>query len=92
MAAKYCRACGEPIVWIKTPKDKYLPCDPGLIPYVQEGGAKDSVVTEDGEVIRCRLDLQPGEFPTGLARLPHWATCPNADEFRKQKQQKKQQQ
>lgn len=85
MASKRCKACDAPIVWIGTPVGKFIPCDPGLVPYVQETGGKDSVVTDAGEVIRCRLDLKPGEYPTGLARISHWSTCPCADQFRKKR-------
>lgn len=85
MAAK-CSRCGAPIIWIETPLGKWMPADEGLIPYKQNPAGKESVVTQDGEVIRC--DLQFDGLPTGMARVPHWATCPYADYFRKRGERK----
>ena len=78
-----CKKCGAPIVFIKTPKGKWMPCDEGLIEY-KAGDAsdyEDYVVNDNGEVIRCTFDFQCD--PDGRARTPHWATCPYADDFRR---------
>ena len=79
-----CKKCGAPIVFIQSEKTKkWMPCDEGLVEY-REGNApdyEDFVVNDKGEMIRCTFDFQ-GE-PDGLARIPHWATCPFADEFRR---------
>ena len=79
--AATCRACGAPIVWIQTPSKKWMPCDEGLVAYKQVEDGKEYVVTQEGEVIRCTFDFEG--FPTGMARTPHWATCPKADSFRR---------
>ena len=76
-----CKKCGAPIVWIQTPKGKWIPCDEGLKKYRQNSAGKESVVTDRGEVIRC--DLAFDGWPTGMARTAHWATCPEADSFRR---------
>ena len=79
-----CKKCGAPIVFVRSAKSgKWLPLDEGLVEY-RAGNAEDYedlVVNDKGEVIRCTFDFQ-GE-PDGLARIPHWATCPYADDFRK---------
>lgn len=83
--AATCKKCNAPIVWIKTPAGKWMPCDEGLVPYIQSETGKESVVTDRGDVIRCDIvkeKLPDGRFPTGMARVPHWATCPEADSFR----------
>lgn len=85
--ASTCRKCGAPIIWLKTPAGRWMPADEGLVPYKQDPEGKNYVVTDYGELIRCKIlekeDMAPGQFLTGMARIPHWATCPNADEFRK---------
>ena len=87
--ASTCRKCNAPIIWLKTPAGKWMPADEGLVPYRQGPEGKQYVVTDRGELIRCTIleegDLQPGEFPTGMARVPHWATCPYADDFKRGK-------
>lgn len=71
-----CKACGAEILWIKTDKGKSMPCDPEQVTYYARRGAKERVVTPNGEVISC--DLKPphdGAEPTGVGYVPHWATC-----------------
>lgn len=75
-----CKKCGANIIWLKTPKGKWMCVDEGLHPYRQNAKGKDYLVNDRGEVIRC--DLDPEGIPTGMARKPHWATCPNAQDFR----------
>ena len=43
----------------------------------------DAVVTDRGEVVFCFLDFDCQ--PTGLGRTTHWATCPEAHKFKKEK-------
>ena len=77
-----CTKCGADIVFIQMPESKkYMPCDEGLVPYKQDPVGKDTVVTDKGEIIRCRFDFDG--LPTGLARVPHWKTCPFADHYRR---------
>lgn len=80
--ASTCRKCNAPIIWLKTPNENWMPADEGLVPYRQNPSGKDYVVTDRGEVIRCDI-ITDGTLPTGMARVPHWATCPFADDFRK---------
>ena len=81
--ASTCKKCGEPIVWKKTPKGYWIPCDEGLTEYKADEHGKDLVVNDKGEVIRCELTFK-GKAD-GLARKPHWASCPFADEFRRKR-------
>jgi len=76
-----CSKCGANIIWLRTPAKKWMPADEGLHPYKKNPEGKSTVVNDWGEVIRC--DLEFDGLPTGMARIPHWATCPHADEFRK---------
>lgn len=82
----YCKKCGKPIVWTRTKKGRWMCLDEGLKRYRANKKGKDRVVTEWGETITCDILADDDKsFPTGMARVPHWATCPFADEFRKDK-------
>lgn len=78
-----CKKCGAPIIFIKTKKGKWMPCDEGLVEYKAGDGPNfdDVVVDQGGKVIHCTFDFQC--VPDGLARIPHWATCPYAEDFRR---------
>lgn len=77
-----CKKCGASILFIQSAvTKKWIPCDEGLVPYKQIENGKQQVITDRGEAIRCTFEFDG--FPTGLARVPHWATCPFADEFRR---------
>ena len=77
-----CKACGAPIVWIKTPGGKSMPCDAQPVTYKAQSKAKDKIVTQNGEVISCIIAPADINQATGIGYIPHWATCPNADNFR----------
>ena len=78
-----CRSCGAEIVWISMrATGKKMPCDPGLIPFWADIKGKDTVITLDGETVRCKLTGEPDDI-TNVGRVPHWATCPNADLHRR---------
>lgn len=77
--ASFCKACGAPIVWVKSDSDRWLPCDEGLIPYQLDG--PETLVTWRGAVINCRTTFE-GE-PDGMAYKSHFATCQKADQMRR---------
>ena len=79
-----CKGCGATIIWINTPADRHIPCDEGIVPYWKDSKGDQKIVTQDGEVVTCWLDGDPAEI-TGCGRIPHWATCPNANSFRKKR-------
>ena len=76
-----CRGCGADIIFIKTQTGKHIPCEPALLPYWQRKGAKNKIVTPNGEVISCDYAGEAGK-ETGIGYMPHWAMCPKADQFR----------
>lgn len=77
----YCRGCGRLIIFVKTPAGKSMPCDPSLVPYTPIQSSKGRVVNLQGEVIAC--DLEAPTYPAEFGYIPHWATCPAADRFKK---------
>lgn len=76
-----CRACGAPIVFVKSAQGKYIPCDAKLVRYRANPTGKGIVVVEGEGAVRCDLDFEG--LPTGMARISHFATCPQAGTFRK---------
>ena len=81
--AATCKSCGAPIIWIQSPKGKWIPCDEGLIPYKADRSGKEAIVTQKGEIIRCNLTFEgKGD---GAGRIAHWATCPAANLYRRRK-------
>ena len=78
----YCKGCGKLIVWTRTPGGKSMPCDPEIIYYVQKAGGSKKIVTPNGEVLSAELADDP-QKATGIGYIPHWATCPKANGFRK---------
>ena len=80
---RQCKACGAQIIWIKTPGGKSMPCDAQPVTYQAQSKAKDKIVTQNGEVISCIIGPEDINEATGIGYVPHWATCPNSDKFRK---------
>ena len=72
-----CKGCGKPIVWIGK-----IPCDPEQIIYRQEKKGNLRVVTPNGEVLSAVLSDDPSTA-TGVGYISHFATCPQADRFRR---------
>lgn len=79
-----CKGCGRPIIWVKTPGGKSMPCDPDLLAYWEKLGATEKIVTTNGEVVSCEFEGDP-QAATGYGRIPHWATCPVKDQFKRKK-------
>lgn len=77
-----CRGCGATIVWIRMPGGKYMPCDVSSVLYKECKGAAGKVVTPNGEVLSCELDVAPDDA-TGVGYVSHFATCPQAGKFRR---------
>jgi len=78
-----CKRCEADIIWIKTAKGKSMPCDAKVTYYIQKAkGGKQRIVTPNGEVLSCEYTDDPNSA-TGTGYVPHWYTCPYADNFRK---------
>lgn len=72
-----CRSCGEPILWLEMrTTGRRMPVD-------VEPRAAGTIVIEAGMAIV----LPPAERDryTGDRYVPHWATCPHADQHRRAK-------
>lgn len=82
-----CKSCGAPIVWIGMPSGKAMPCDAEQVVYRADKEGKETIITPNGETIRATLDTQPADA-TGIGYKPHWATCPQASNFRRKEPKK----
>ena len=72
-----CKGCGQQILWTKTKAGKAMPCNPVAV-YFTPAGGPETFVTPDGRVERG-FQSQGGQ----LGYISHFATCPNADRFRR---------
>ena len=83
-----CKSCGKEIKWMRTVGGKSIPCDPEPVYYRFRLGAKERIVTPNGEVLPCVLlnaetdDLTDAD---GWGYVSHFATCPKADKHRKER-------
>ncbi len=83
MIHRKCRACGASIVFIGTPGGKSMPCDDYTVYYKQTPDGKETFITPNGETVKGERSNPQNEDVTGIAYVPHWATCKNPDKFRR---------
>lgn len=76
-----CRSCGQVIDWIKTDKGKNMPLDPEYVCW-DEADDGTVIVDDSGHVLTVN-SLQ--RCPNVRGRISHFATCPQAGEWRKSK-------
>ena len=73
-----CKKCPAEIDWCRTEGGQWMPVDPG---YNERGNL---IELDDrgpqGETIVSPATLFNDD--PGRRRMPHWATCPNAEEFK----------
>ena len=76
-----CKGCGAYIKWMTTVSGKATPVDPEEIYYQADPDGDLIIVNTWGETQRARK--VPYEERDGIGNIPHWATCPAADRFRR---------
>jgi len=76
-----CKSCGMPILWVKTRSGKAMPCDIKPIRFRIDDSAQvlERFVTKNGDILFGARDS------TGNLEgyISHFATCPQADTWRK---------
>lgn len=77
-----CRACGAEIGFIKSIGGKSIPVDAKEVTYWQKPDGAQKIVTPNGEVVSADLEGDP-QKATGIGYISHFATCPEAEKFRK---------
>lgn len=82
--AATCAGCGKPIVWGRTANGKPIPLNPGLQHVSPNGrGKRLYLIGEDGKGVQG-FACNPTDKGARSGRVSHFATCPKADEFRKE--------
>ena len=90
-----CKTCSSPVVWIRTPSGRAMPCNPERIhawrpPTPAEGitsrAERVTLVTEDGNVLTAFMQGGSG-WVSIEGRTSHFATCPQANEHRREDRQ-----
>lgn len=82
MKTAYCRSCGAQIYFIRTPAGKLTPVDAEQRLYRRNISGRDRVITWEGDVISCDLDVEPADAD-GIGYISHFATCPAAAAYRR---------
>jgi hypothetical protein len=75
-ATTKCRACGAPIAFARTEKNKRIPLDPDPYTGPEPSGL---FVLRDGAAIA----VPPDAFPDEPHYRSHWATCTDPGRFRR---------
>lgn len=75
----FCRSCDAPIEWVTLKSGKNHPVDPDYINWM-EAKEGDKLVTDSGDILTVN-NLQ--NLPNVKGRISHFATCPQANEWRK---------
>lgn len=85
MSRSYCRSCNARIAWQESRRGKRMPLDPDWLSVARADPkhpeAERVVLASSGEVISA-VRLDPRDESGLRARVPHWATCPAADQHR----------
>lgn len=76
-----CKACGKPIIFIKTLQGKNMPCDAATVYFVANIKGEENFITMSGVPIKGRR-VMPGTANSVSGYVPHWATCTEPDKFR----------
>lgn len=77
-----CRSCGQRIRYIRMRSGKLMPVNDLLVNYKADSKGKERIVTPGGDVVACVTGVSADEA-SGFGYISHFATCPNADRFRK---------
>ena len=77
-----CRACGKKIMFLKTHNGKTVPVDAESVYFVPDIRGKNLYVLPDGGTLRG-VEPMEGDQDKHIGYISHFATCPNADQFRK---------
>lgn len=83
-----CKSCGAKITWIKTKNGRVMPCNVPAVNYQDNIKGSDLIITEDGQVIRGTIVKNNPESKLqmiidGQGYTSHFATCPNAAQYRR---------
>ncbi len=76
-----CRSCDAVIDWIKTPGGKNMPVEGDYIKF-DDLSVGEVIISDSGNVYKKQADQR---MPSVKGRISHFATCPNANDWRNKK-------
>jgi hypothetical protein len=77
-----CKSCGAEIRWIKTLSGQSMPVDYTPVFYKAVPTATGKIITPGGATLSAEIVT---DLKASVGYVPHWATCPAADSFRREK-------
>ena len=81
-----CRKCGAEIIFMTTPGGKQMPVNAKTVLYWPAEGGKYRVIRSNGQTIAASFTPPEGcDDPPRRGYISHFATCPEADRFRKRR-------
>ena len=78
-----CRSCRAPVIWARTEAGKRMPLDPEP---TADGNVRPDIPNRydgEGNVLVAVLGPLEREAHDGPLHVPHFATCPDADRWRR---------
>lgn len=79
-----CRDCGADIVFVRMTSGKAMPCNSDKVWYRPADGGTQNIIAEAGITTRAEL-VEPGTPGAYQGYVPHWASCPGANRFRRKR-------
>jgi len=77
-----CNGCRRPIKWIRTSAGFLTPVDPEPV-CIMTGLGQSLFYSDDGRVLQgCAVSSAESD---DVGFVPHWATCPNAADFKRKR-------
>lgn len=77
-----CSACNAEIRWIKMLSGRKMPVDYTPVFYKAVPSATGKIITPGGATLSAEIVR---DYKASVGYVPHWATCPGADKFRREK-------
>jgi len=78
-----CRSCGAPVLWAVTTSGRRIPLDAAPAPDGAIVATGRYVPTDRGATMEVVVDRQASLLDVEARWVPHWATCPHADDWRR---------
>ena len=72
--AVYCQKCGFMIVFNRTVKGAYMPCDTPSVWYKPDPNGKDTILDDRGEIVKGWI-LREKADGLQLGHKPHFISC-----------------
>lgn len=68
-------------MWIQTKQKKMMPVNAEPVMYVEDPKGDKTIITREGEIVKGSLYGPIDDLEIGY--ISHFATCPNADQHRR---------